>query len=460
MQPIQVLDILDGSSKNFHPNGLFSTEIFGKVGDERRNRLYAYIDLRLSIFHPTIYRSIIGLKELYGQIMAGTAYAVFDPETKDFVPSSLVDGHTGYEFFVKHFPELQFEERKSTSREFAIRMINKNRESSLLNKMLVMPAGLRDFTVLPNGKPEEDEINNLYRRVLSTANVIGSHGNKGDQSYMDATRYGLQMAVNAIYDYVINLLEGKSKMVQGWWTSRKVFHSTRNVITSNVPRVPILGGPTTIGPNHTVVGLYQTLRTIFPLAINLVRGVASEVFTGPNTPAILVNKKSLEKEQTSVTPDRYDEWMTQDGLEQTMGRFETELLRHETIEVEGKYFALLYNDGKRVKLFHGLGELPEGFDKKFVSPITFAELFYLSIFERTKTIPAFLTRYPITGYGSIYPGLIYLKTTTRSNCVKVLNDQWEETDLVAPEFPIRGEPFVNSMSPSITHIKRLDADKL
>lgn len=458
MKPIKVLDIFEtAGGKEFHRDGLFSTEIFGKIGDERRNRLFAYIDLRVKIFHPVIFKQLVSLKELYGGIMAGTAYAVFDTTVKDFVAATPTTGRTGYSFFLEHFEKIEFERRESTSREFAINLIDKERKNALMDKFLVMPAGLRDFTVLPNGKPEEDEINTLYRRILSTANVIGQHNIGNDASYIDATRYSLQIGVQNIYAYIVNLLEGKGKLIQGWWTSRKIFHSTRNVITSNVQRVNQLYAENTVGPNHTVVGLYQTSVAIFPLAVNLIRNMLSDVFTGPNTPANLVNAKTLEREVVSVRPESYDEWMTQEGLEQQLGRFDIEALRHEPIMVEGKYLALIYNDGTSVKILHDINDVPEKFDKKHVKPITYTELYYLAIYRRVKELAGFVTRYPITGFGSIYPSFIYLRTTTRSKIVTVLNEQWEPVDK-APEFPIRDQPFVNSMSPATTHLVRLTAD--
>lgn len=458
MRQVKVLDIFEGGgSKSFHPDGLFSTETFGKVGEEKRNRMYGFIDLHAGVFHPTIFKALLDLKELYGGIMAGTAYAKFDQGLRDFVPANAVEGETGFEFFFKHFKELKFEERPSTSREFAIKMIAKYKDESVMDKFLVMPAGLRDFTILENGKPEEDEINGLYRRLISIANVIGSAA-KADHSHLDAIRYSMQKEIVVIYDYILNLLKGKSKLIQGWWTSRRVFHSTRNVITSNVSKTKVLFDELTVGPNHTVVGLYQTLRSIFPLAVNLIRGIASDVFTGPNTPANLIDKKTLERVTVSVSPERYDEWMTQEGIESVMGRFEAEGLRHEEIEIEGHYFALVYNDGKVVKLCHGAEELPEGFDKKYLKPITYAEFYYLAILEKARGIPGFVTRYPITGFGSIYPSWIYLKTTTRSQSLRMLDENWQPTGSIANEFPLRGVPFVNSMSPSILHLLRLTAD--
>ena len=337
-------------------------------------------------------------------------------------------------------------------------MINKYRNACLLDKFLVMPAGLRDFTIAPNDKPEEDEINNLYRRIISTSNVIGQHGNKNDVATMDSTRYSLQLAINTLYAYIISLLDGKHKLIQAWWTSRKIFRSTRNVITSNVPRTNKLFDELTVGPNDTVVGLYQSMMAIFPVAVNLIRGIASEIFTGPNTPANLINKKTFERETVTIDPVHYDEWMTQEGLEQTFGRFESEPLRQESIEMENHYLALIYNDGKRVKICHGVQDLPEGFDKKYLTPMTYAEFFYLAIFQRMKEIPVFVTRYPITGYGSIYPSFVYLKTTTRSQSLTLLDEQWRETEVKANEFPVKGVPFVNSMSPSIVNLSRLTAD--
>ena len=38
LKPVTSLDTFEGSSKNFHDDGLFSVSIFGKVGDPSRMR--------------------------------------------------------------------------------------------------------------------------------------------------------------------------------------------------------------------------------------------------------------------------------------------------------------------------------------------------------------------------------------------------------------------------------------
>lgn len=458
MRPIKVLDIMEGGTKNFHPDGMFSVETFGKVGSEQRNRLFSYIDLHVPVFHPVLYKALLDLKELYGNIIAEKAYAVFDPKLKDFVPATVVTGRTGFAFFLEHFHELEFEERPSTSREFNIKLVKKYRNEALMSTLLVMPAGIRDYSVDENGKPTEDEINGLYRRAFSIASMLSPALLKMDPKHSDSRRASLQVAVYEIYVYIANLLQGKSKLIGGWWTTRRVFNSTRNVITSNVMQADRLFAPTTTGQNDTVVGLYQSLQSIFPLAVNLLRGITSHIFPGPNTPAILVDPKTLKKELILVRPEHYDDWVTPEGLMQMINRFEIESLRHDVIRIEGKYLALVYNDGKAARICHGVDELPEGWDPAHLKPITYAELFYMATAERIRSLYSFVTRYPVIGYGGIYPSSIYLKTTINSQCLKILNEVWEPTDSYYNEFPIRGEVFVNSMSPAIAHYPALGSD--
>ena len=64
--------------------------------------------------------------------MEGKAYAVFNPLTKDFEASNMDEGETGFDFFLKHFQELEFEARPSTSREFAIKLVNQNKKNCLM----------------------------------------------------------------------------------------------------------------------------------------------------------------------------------------------------------------------------------------------------------------------------------------------------------------------------------------
>ncbi|MGI9212453.1 MAG: hypothetical protein ACR2HF_08250 [Methylococcaceae bacterium] len=458
--PITTLDTFEPSTKNFTSNGLFSTEIFGKVGDERRNRTFSYIRLNIGLMHPVVFKALKELKQLYGDILSGKGYAVWDQQLKDFVKSTPMDGRTGYQFFLSHYAEIEFEKRPSHQRMFNINLVEKYRTTPLIDKLVILPAGLRDYEYDEEGKPSEGEINKPYKRMLALAGMINPTTLKTNPEAVDALRFQMQEIFIEIYDYFRNLMEGKGKMILGKWASRKIFNSTRNVITALIQKVDELDSPRLMGQNETLIGLYQFLKSALPIVFfDLRTGFLSQVFQGPNTPAVLVDKKTLKSKLIEVESTVYDEWMTNEGLQKVINRFGEEELRHQVLELPEGYFGLIYKgpDGT-FRIFQDIDELPAERDRAHVEPLSFCELLYTAIYERAPTLPGMVTRYPITGYGSIYPSFPHVKATVRTEVRTQLDAQWQKTDSVAPEFPIRGEGGVNSMSPALNKLGRLGAD--
>jgi len=454
------MDITSGMTKNFHPDGLYSTETFGKVGDARRSRNFGYVNLQIPIFHPVYFKAITDLKELYGQIISGREYATFDHQIKDFIKSDPINGETGYKFFLDHFPVLKFTERDSAKRSFNIKLVEKYRKNPLFDKLLVLPAGLRDYTIDDNGKPTEDEINNLYRKVIGLSNVIENVSITSNEEYLNNMRYNLQIAVNQIYDYITNILEGKGKLIQGKWVARHIDNSTRNVITPYIQNVKHRDDPQFVSATQHVVGLYQFLRSIFPKAVQLVRdGYLSKIFVGPNAPANLISTKTLKSVNVNIDPSFYDDWMTNDGLEKQFHRFKVKDLRHESIMISGYYLGLIYNGPDNTYRFlTNIDELPVNLKKEHVHPITYAELFYLSVFQIAPETPGTITRYPVTGFGSIYPSYNYLKSTVTGLVKYELDDEWKRTGVIAPEYPKMEDYFFDALSPASQHLGRLGGD--
>jgi hypothetical protein len=213
-----------------------------------------------------------------------------------------------------------------------------------------------------------------------------------------------------------------------------------------------------------VVGLYQYLRATLPISIkNIKDGFLTNVFSGPNTPMTLTDSKTFKKIQVPINGKEYDKWMTNEGIEKVCSVFGQENLRHMPVTIAGHYAGLIYinPNGFNYKLFQDIDELPtDRFDKKDVRPISFAELMMLSVYKNSDHTPCFVTRYPITGYGSIYPSYVYLKSTVESETRELLDDNWEPTGEICSEFPIYQKDFFNSMSPAVKHLGRLGADKI
>lgn len=460
LTPVRSLDIFEPSSKNYAPEGLFSTEIFGKVGTEYRSRMFSYIDMKAEIFHPVVFRAITALKEFYGDIISQAKFAIWDDSIKDFVPTDPTSGQTGMAFFMKHWRSIEHEQRSSPKRDFNIRLLERYHEQATIRQLLVLPAGLRDYEIAPSGKPEEGEVNTYYRRVLGLSNLISPELYKLNPESTDGTRYSLQIAVNELYDYFRGLLEGKSKFITGKWTSRRIFNSTRNVISTVNNRAVSADDPSTLKYNETAVGLYQHVKAIMPLSVYQLReSYLSKVFPGPNTPAMLVDPKTLKLTQVTVKAEHYDEWMSIEGLTHVLNRFAERDIRHEQLKVEGYYLGLIYRgpDGT-FRFLQDIDDVPNEEYRQYVSPITFAELIYISIYRHASKIPGFFTRYPITGYGSVYPSFTHLKTTEPYETRRELGPDWEPTGDIAIEFPIRDAVFFDTLACHQSHVGRLGAD--
>lgn len=456
---VTTLDTFDGASKNFHPQGLFSNEIFGAAGSRDRFTRFAYIDIKIPILHPLVYRTLGKLKRLYHEIITGKSYAIFDKELKDFVKSDPVDGETGYHFFMSHWQQIQFPENLSDLRKLNIDFINKFRKDAEQTRIVVAPAGFRDYVIFASGKEEEDQVNALYRKLIASSNAITKEMFEMSPKTYDRVRNTLQAAFNAIYEYLESIVKGKNKFLLGRVLTRQVIDGTRNVFTTqNLETKRLLSedGPDS---NSTGIGLFQFLKAYRPKCLHAIKnGFLSEVFRSIGAPVKLVNPKTMHAEEVELSMESYNQWMAKEGLEKLFNLFGEEQRRHQPIVIEGYWLALKYNDGKVFKLFSDIDELPEGFDKKHVSPVTFAEFMYSQVYMIEKEVTLNVTRFPVTGFGSIYPSLPYLKVTLKSQRLRLLDQYWQDSGEVLREFPIPTEGFVNTLMPAPDKLGGMNAD--
>lgn len=465
IKPVSVLDIFDGSGTNFHEEGLFSTSIFGRVGSDERDTRFSYIDLKTTILHPLIYQHLVKLKGLYGGIMAGKAYAVWDDKEKDFLPSNELEGKTGYYFFMQNWQKIVHKATGSDNRDMRISLMEKFKDEALVRYVLVIPAGLRDIQIDETGRTKEGEINPFYRSIIAISNAIGSHSG-GDTAILDTSRNSLQNAFNNVYDYLHNLIEGKGGFLMQKWGARRIFHGTRNVITSMDTSANELGLSNSPKINSTTIGLYQLAKGALPkVKYALLNGWLKNVFSTVDSNANLINPTSLKRESVRISTDVFDRWMSNAGLEKIITSFQEPDIRLKPIVVEDMYVGLIYRGAEdhNFRIFGDIDEMPldKGFKREDVYPISLCELIYLSYYKEWNNLGAFITRYPVTGIGSIYPSYPYVKTTIRGEMRWELNDQWERIgeDHVAVEFPTFKDPaFLDTMAPHPSRLSGLGGD--
>lgn len=439
-KPVLSTDAFEGMTQNLNDEGLYSLEIFGKMGSKERDKTEAYIDVKLPIFNPSYLKVLGQIKSLYIGILKGSEYAVWDEKSKDFIKSNIIDGQTGYSFFVRHFKDLVVTSTDSYKRKQRVKAIDMFRDIALGTKVIVPPAGIRDIQFLPNGAPSEPEITEFYRKLMFRTRVV-SIGKADDleNPLYDSVRWGLQSSFNDIDQYIFGLMGGKGGILQRRLSTRGVVGGTRNVITARKVSRENLFEDDGVDPNSVDMGLMQALLNYQYVCIHAMTTKYLEgVFTTGSDQAKLVNRKTLEFEYTEVLPATVDKWTTATGISKLFNGFSNVNLRSKPIVISGHYLALVYDDGKEVCVLSDINDLPEGRDKKFVTPMTYMELYYLSCQEAIRNQMSQQTRYPVTGLGSIFPAKVNLLTTVGSKKRTLIEPDGTVVGIL-PHYPIKGE---------------------
>lgn len=458
---VSSLDIVDGASSEPHDEGLFSVLIFGKPGTVERDLTNGYINLKTSIIIPKIYKELIKLKSLYAGIMSGKATAKWDNLEKDFYASNDADSDTGYGFFMTHFDDIVYKARKSRSRIQRVKLMEDYKGRTATKFAVVLPAGLRDFTIDASGRASKDEINDLYFRLISISNTV-SEGREENSPALDVARYQLTLTYLEIYDKLAGVISGKKGQALDKMGGRKVDYGTRNVLTAVDNSRKHLFSDNAVTSNTTAVGLWQAMKGLNPISKYLLAtSYLPKAITQGDGTALLVNKKTLIPEFVELDDDSRNTWASGEGLNSVLNRYEVKTERHNPVEVMDHWLLLVYQTEEHFKVFNDIRELPNGFDKTKVRPITLIELLYLSGYRKWNTYVIYTTRYPSTGIESTFPTYLYVKTTVTGKRLKELGEDWKELgeEFVAVEYPtILESGHHDSQSPPSSRLKDMGGD--
>lgn len=409
-QPVTTADTFEGQTSNLNPNGLYSTEIFKRVGTPERDDTPSYIDIKIPIFNPTYFNDMVSLKSLYADIIKGKGYAVWDDTQKDFIKSNVIEGDTGFSFFMSHFGELEPKETDSYKRKKKIAVFRRDKGIALTDKVLVIPAGIRDIDFMPNGTVSEQEVNDYYRKLIFRSAALTRDKIEEDDPIYDNIRWGLQEAFNTVDGHLLDLFKGKTGFMQRKVIRRSVFGGTRNVITARKVSVDDSRNDKVLDPNSVIIGMYQSLMAYAPINVySLTNGFLSGVFSEGIDMAKLINRKTMKSEYTQVDIGVVEKWTSYDGLVKLFNGYSNPNLRNKPVIIDGKAVSLTYDDGKRVMLLNDIDELPPGFDPKHVHLTTYTELFYMECSPLIERKLFQVTRYPIEGLGSCFPARPIIK---------------------------------------------------
>ena len=462
MKPVRSMFIMKPGSDRFHEDGLFSEEIFGSSATEARLTTRAYVALNTQVLQPKTYQNLLRLSRLYERIMGSTAYAVFDKTIMNFVQANPEDqgADTGYEFFTSHVQELQFNESSSSTRRDRVEGLTKFKDILLIDKVIVIPAGLRDYEMGSNGRPSVDEINKFYTSLLSLAQVIPP--NLGHNRDYDHIRFAIQRKLSDLYSHIQNIVAGdnggKNGHLQRKWGSRNLTLGGRDVISAS----DMTANATTDLQFHsfdeTKVPLFLGAKILEPSVIYQLRRVfLSHIMSQDQDQVSLINPKTFKVGYHQVLPFEKDQFLTPEGLTAFVNSFrdvhsrDDAVVLHDTSGVEF-YLYLVYDEGDRITIFRNLDAFKDNYSK-FVKDVTFdmdkvrplskVEMIAIATWLASRGKYVDITRYPAIGLSSTYPSRIHLITTSPARTVKIMSEYTGDTFEIG-EYPILGESFVDS----------------
>jgi len=466
--------IYETNSTTFHPEGLFSEIIFGAVSSEERYIKKGYINLKCNLITPPIYNCIFKLKKNYISIINGTSFAYFDKKEKQFISCSAEDKNakTGISFFIKHIYDLKFEPSKSLSKQNLIAVFEKYKKAKLLlcNKLIVIPAGLRDIRKEDKVISKED-INNIYLTILSLTQSIPEE--LSDNELYDPVKINIQKKIYEIYKYIINIEDGKKGNLQNKYAARNVALSTRNVLSAALLDGSDPNDSRYLKFNETYLSLYQVLKMFQPFIIFGLKEMFKFIFTKGSLKAPLINPKTYKIEYIDVNIETIDRFTT-NKLENIINMFKYKFFRDSPMTVtssSGKdYYIILAREfGDIIHLFRDIDDLKmykdlelfkghDVLDKKKIRPLTWVEFLYQVVMkvdlEKNHTIN---TRYPVVEDGSIYPSKIKVLTTVPNRRMYLfLSPKLPIREF--PHYPILGNNYFETMAVHPGYLSGLGAD--
>lgn len=465
---ITSLSLREPSSKLYAETGLFSETIFGQIGSSNRLITFGYIDLHTLVLQPQVYKNLIKLGSLYESIISGQTYAIFDKTINDFTETeSVIDGSgTGFTFFMSHFDQIEFKRNESLIRSDRISLIEKYKDIAFCNEFLILPAGLRDLDE-EQGSLSTDDINKLYQTLLAYTFAIP----EGTTSTLyDSVRYSIQKKIVEIYDYIENILTGKTGFIRGAWGRRKIALGTRNVISSATYNTLTPNDPQTLQPDETKLGIFQTMKMLEPIVVHNVRTKFFTPILGiDSTTVALTNADTCELEYVEISNEELNRFDSPEAISAWISKFINIDLRFQPITLkstEGKKYNLcmIYDNGTEISLFRSLNEFTKSsnltkIDKHKIRPLTWAEMFYMVTYAASIDKHCFNTRYPVIQDESCYPTKIHLVSTEPSRVVNLIRTIDDDLPLLQyPEYPVLGQSFVDSATIGSARLQGLGAD--
>src|SRR6056297_1013077 len=231
IQPITSSKYYEGSGRNsLNKKGLFSEEIFGRMGSRDRKKTYGYINLKLDFIHPEVYRILTSINTDLTKLIIGKENYILDNNNN--LVQDDENGKSGVFYFIQIINNIDWDNIK-TEKPKHIRFIKENKDKLLINKLVILPAGFRDIQITKTGKQfiQYGEINKTYSTLINQTEMLSDDLDLFDEELMGSLYKSIQRNLINVNTWIKSKIKGKYGMIRGGMLKKSVDYSARLVIT-------------------------------------------------------------------------------------------------------------------------------------------------------------------------------------------------------------------------------------
>jgi len=210
----------------FHPNGLFSEEIFGNIETRDRKTKFGFITLNTKVIHPSL---ISILKRIERKLLNAINR---DKKYKIDIEGYLVEDEHGDIFgmsaVVENINKIKF--RGGTeSRENLVSMLDHYKKSNqlLCDIFPVIPPAYRDIIPGDDSGENIDPLNDYYKVILRLSTQLRA---SQQGLVFDILSANMQHAINELYLFVSKKISKKEGLIRHDILGKRVDFSARAVI--------------------------------------------------------------------------------------------------------------------------------------------------------------------------------------------------------------------------------------
>lgn len=419
------------SSQNvFHPEGLYSEEIFGQTTEERMYRC-GYIKLPIHVFNPSVAKTIISRS---GGIIKKMAYAEVKCNLVDGVLVADADGkYTGLKDLYDIWEKIDIRKTIKTRSQDNIDILTKTPKRLLFNdKVLVLPPEFRKIGT-KNGRMVRSELSTIYMKILGLKSVSAHTTSTSIYKLYNK----LQDAVIDIYTYINKFVGSKDGFFQKNLLAKTCMWTVRNVISA--PRY---------NTDDTDISIFRTgypLDAVCSLFGPMVKFQMKQFLSYNNIQDIHPNKNEVKSGDIA---NIYDDKMIDD-------------LFRIFLENQGSRFRILYLDPQRTKPI-----MFEAFDikknERISRPLTLTDVIYLCcksvVVDADRMV--YTVRYPIGDHLGAFFTKVHILSTINTIAIQYRGETIKNYPMIDPELPHNkvAISFSSTITPSNSRLKAIGGD--